>query len=121
LSHGVDGRVDKGFTLLEMVIAVFIISVMIAVVMPHLMGAGKRAQAVACEQNQRMIRAALAQYDLLYHTYPAGTTMEQLQALKDAELLQSIPTEPNGGHYIIHDSGVNDVEVTCDVHGTLGE
>lgn len=121
MSRELDDRLEKGFTLLEMVISVFIISVMIAVVMPHLMGAGKTAQTVACEQNQRMIRAALTQYDLLYHAYPTGSTMEQLQALKDAQLLQSIPTEPDGGQYIIHDSGVTDVEVTCDVHGTLGE
>lgn len=114
-------RMENGFTLLELVIAVFIIAVMIAVVMPHLLGAGKRAQAVACEQNQRIIRAALTEYDLLHHTYPVGTTAEQLQTLLDAQILQSIPSEPDGGHYIIQDSDENQVGVSCDVHGTLGE
>lgn len=111
---------ESGFTLLEMVVALFIISIMIAVVTPHLLGAGKNAQLVACEQNQRMIRAALTEYELLYHAYPTGSASEQLQTLKQAQLLQSIPVEPDGGHYVITDSDSNNVEVSCDVHGTLG-
>jgi prepilin-type N-terminal cleavage/methylation domain-containing protein len=112
---------ESGFTLMEMVVAVLIVSIMVAVVMPHLLGAGKRAESSACEQNQRTIRAALNEYYMINHTYPQGNTMQQLQTLKNSEILQSIPKEPTGGNYIISDSDPNNVSVTCDVHGTLGD
>lgn len=105
---------------MEMVVAVFVVAVMIAVVTPHLIGAGSRAKAVACEQNQRMIRAALTEYQLLYNTEPQGNTSQQLQALVDAELLQSIPREPDGGTYIINDTDANQISVSCSIHGELG-
>ncbi|MCL6516170.1 competence type IV pilus major pilin ComGC [Alicyclobacillus sp.] len=108
-----------GFTLLEMVVAVFVLAIMMSVVAPHVMGVGKRAEAVACEQNQRDIRAALDEYNLLYHRYPTGNTEEQLQALVDAQLLDSIPREPAGGHYQLDTTG-NAAVVNCDVHGVLG-
>jgi prepilin-type N-terminal cleavage/methylation domain-containing protein len=113
------GRGEAGFTLMELVVAIFIVAVMAAVVTPHLLGIGQRAQSNACEQNQRMIRAALAEYYLIYHNYPQGSADEQLQTLKEAKLLQSIPEEPSGGHYTITETG-DDVEVSCDVHGELG-
>jgi hypothetical protein len=47
--------------------------------------------------------------------------MQQLQTLKDSDILQSIPKEPSGGNYVISDSDPNNVSVTCDVHGTLGD
>ncbi|MDQ0188333.1 prepilin-type N-terminal cleavage/methylation domain-containing protein [Alicyclobacillus cycloheptanicus] len=109
---------DHGFTLMEMVVAVFVVAVMIAVVTPHLMGAGSRAETVACEQDQQMIRAALAEYQLLYHAWPAGNTTDQLQELVDAQLLDSVPTEPSGGNFVITESA-NQATVSCDVHGEL--
>lgn len=105
---------------MEMAIAVFIVSVMMAVVMPHLLGAAKRAQATACEQNQRTLRAALTEYYMLYHAYPQGDALAQEQILESAQLLQSIPKEPSGGNYLIQDSDPNAVVVSCDVHGELG-
>jgi prepilin-type N-terminal cleavage/methylation domain-containing protein len=110
---------EEGFSLMELVVAIFVIAVMAAVVSPHLLGIGQRAQVNACEQNQRLIRAALTEYYLIYHKYPEGSAEQQLQTLRDAQLLQSIPEEPNGGHYEIQETG-NGVEVQCDVHGELG-
>ncbi|SFU89595.1 type II secretion system protein GspG [Alicyclobacillus macrosporangiidus] len=110
---------EAGFTLLEMVVAVLVLAVMMSVVAPHVLGVGQRAESVACEQNQRNIRAALDEYQLMYHKYPAGNSDEQLQALVDAQLLDSVPRDPGGGHYILNTTG-NEVVVTCDVHGELG-
>jgi prepilin-type N-terminal cleavage/methylation domain-containing protein len=114
-------RSESGFTLLEIVVAVFIVAVMTAVIVPHLLGAGQRAESVACEENQRVIRAALAEYDLIHNAYPTGNTMSQLEQLRNDDILQSIPTEPAGGYYIINDVDGNHVEVSCDVHGELGQ
>ncbi|GMA52371.1 hypothetical protein GCM10025857_37280 [Alicyclobacillus contaminans] len=110
---------DGGFTLVELVVAVFIVAVMAAIVTPHLLGIGQQAESKACEQNQRMIRAALSEYYLLHHAYPSGTAEEQLSELVQDKLLQSVPQEPSGGHYVITENG-DDVEVSCDVHGELG-
>lgn len=111
---------DRGFTLMELVVSVFIIAVMTAVVTPHLLSAGKRAQTAACEENQRTIRAALSEYDLLYHGYPTGNSMQQLQLLQSSNILTTVPVDPSGGNYVINDSDVNNVQVSCDVDGTLG-
>jgi prepilin-type N-terminal cleavage/methylation domain-containing protein len=111
---------EQGFTLMELVVAVFVISVLIAVTMPHLLGASQRAETTACEENQRTIRAALTEYYLLYHTYPSGNSMQQLQTLVSQQLLESIPKDPGGGNYVISDADANNVVVSCDVHGILG-
>jgi prepilin-type N-terminal cleavage/methylation domain-containing protein len=110
----------RGFTLMEMVVAVLIVSIMLAAIMPHLLGAGQRTEAAACEQNQRTIRAALTEYYMVNHSYPAGNTTQQLQLLKSSQILQSVPTEPSGGNYIINDTDVNNVVVSCSEHGELG-
>ncbi|MCL6453173.1 MAG: prepilin-type N-terminal cleavage/methylation domain-containing protein [Alicyclobacillus sp.] len=115
------GPGEQGFTLMEMVVAVFIVGVMMAVATPYIAGAGQRAETTACEQNQRMIRAALSEYDLLYHQYPSGNSLQQLQELQAANILESVPRDPGGGNYVIADSDPNNVSVSCDVHGELGK
>jgi len=111
---------DAGFTLMEMVVAVLVVAIMTAIVMPHLLGAGKRAQAEACGQNQREIRAALIEYDLEHGNYPVGSSIEQLQSLVSDQVLDSIPIEPDGGNYIITDTNTSNVIVSCSIHGTIG-
>jgi len=111
---------DDGFTLMEMVVAVFVISVMIAVIVPHLLGAGQRAQATACEENQRTIRSALAEYYLINHNYPMGNTTQQFGELVAAQFLSSVPVEPDGGNYVVNETDVNNVYVSCSIHGSLG-
>jgi len=111
---------DEGFTLMEMVVAVFVVSVMMAVLMPHLLGAGTRAQTTACEMNERTIKAALTEYYMIYHVYPTGDTQEQLQTLRSSQFIESIPKEPAGGNYTISETDLNNVTVECSVHGILG-
>lgn len=113
-------QTEHGFTLMEMVVAVFVVSVMMAVLMPHLLGAGTRAQAAACEMNERTLRAALTEYYMIYHVYPTGDTQAQLQTLKTSQLIESVPKEPSGGNYTISDTDPNNVTVECSVHGILG-
>lgn len=111
---------EHGFTLMEMVVVVFVISVMIAVIVPHLLGAGQRAQTTACEENQRAIRGALSEYYLINHAYPSGNATEQMNQLVSGQFLSSVPREPDGGSYAINDTDANNVSVYCSVHGQLG-
>lgn len=112
---------DHGFSLVEMVVAISVFAVMMAVVIPHLLGIGVKAQAIACEQNQRMIRAALSEYFLEHHSYPTGDSDTQLQALVTDGLLDSMPKDPSGGTYEITDTDPSAVSVSCSIHGSLGD
>ena len=114
---------EHGFTLVEMVVALFIASAIMAVAIPNLQAAGARAAATGCEANQKMIRAALAEYDLDNHHFPQETTVAgDLADLKQAGYLDSTPTCPSGGTYIITVSpDGTTATVACSVHGELGD
>ncbi|GGI96113.1 hypothetical protein GCM10010885_02240 [Alicyclobacillus cellulosilyticus] len=105
---------------MEMMIAVMIVAVMTAIAMPHLLGAGQRAQALACQENERTIRDALAEYYMLHHQFPAGDTAAQLQALVADHLLDAVPKEPAGGQYTVDETDPDQIVVTCSIHGNLG-
>ncbi|WP_245629005.1 competence type IV pilus major pilin ComGC [Alicyclobacillus shizuokensis] len=103
---------EGGFTLLEMVVAVSILAVMTAIVAPHVFGIGQHVQSVARSENEKTIEAALNEYYMMYHRYPSGDSEAQLQALKDAQLLDSIPQDPAGGHYVITIQADGSAQVT---------
>lgn len=111
-----------GFTLIEMVVALFIVSVVMAIALPNLRVAGARAASTACEANERMIRAALTEYDLDYHHYPLDAGTDAILAdLKNAGYLDTVPVCPGGGVYTITiQPGGAGADVTCSVHGELG-
>lgn len=112
-------RGDEGFTLMEMVVAVFVVSIMSAVVVPHLIGISGQADQVACAQNQQAIKSAVTEYYLMNHEVPTGDSETQLHELVDAGLLQTVPVDPSGGEYTIDDSNPEKITVTCSVHGEL--
>lgn len=104
---------------MEMVVAIFVVSVMTAVTLPHLMGISTQADKVACRENEQAIQSAITEYYLLNHSVPTGTTSEQLQELVTDGLLESVPTDPGGGEYTIDDSDPQHIKVDCSVHGSL--
>lgn len=106
---------DGGFTLMEMVVAVFIVGVMIAVITPHLLGAGRQATTVACQQNVNAIQSALTEYALENQTLPTGDATEQMQVLVDAQMLDAMPTQPTNATYTIVDPDPDHISVTCQV------
>ena len=109
---------SSGFTLIEMMVAVFVVSIMMSVIVPHLLGAGKRAQETATTQNERTIRAAIEEYYLVRHAMPTGDTDAQLNILVQEELLDSVPESPPGESYVISDTDVNNVTVSTVESGT---
>jgi len=117
-----NGR-EAGFTLVEMIVALFIVAVVMAIALPNLQAAGVRAAVTGCEGNQQMIRAALSEYYLDHHAYPNETTVAgDLADLKTGGYLSTTPVCPSGGAYTITVSsdGAN-VTVACTVHGELGD
>lgn len=116
-------RSQQGFTLIELAVVVFVISVLIAIALPNLRGTGEKAQTVTCEGNQRLLRAQLENYYLIENSYPAGATdTERLEAMVDRGYLQSLPSCPSGGTYAITVAADGkSVVLDCPVHGALGQ
>lgn len=111
-------RNRHGFTLVELAISLFVISVIIAISMPHLRGIGERAQKTGCAANQQLIRGALDDYYLLQNQYPSSS--QPLQDLVNAKLIQSIPKCPQAGTYVLTTApDGSSITVTCTVHGSL--
>lgn len=103
-------RRDEGFTLVELVISLFVISVIIAISIPHLKAAGEKAQTTACEGNQKLIRSQMDNYFLAEHDWPTS-----LELLTSKKYLQTTPVCPSGGTYAL--SVANDeANVTCSKH-----
>lgn len=116
-------RGQKGFTLIELAVAVFVISVLIAISLPNFHAAGVKAQKVACEGNQRLLRAQLENYYLSEKVYPPGNNdQDRMANMVNLGYLQSVPTCPSGGTYLITVApDGKSVTVSCTVHGALGE
>ncbi|GAB7386778.1 comG operon protein ComGC [Bacillaceae bacterium] len=111
-------RCQRGFTLVEMIIVVFIIGVILMITLPDLRSAAEGAQEKACEANRRMISTQLDSYFLDHgHQYPAAETF--LDTLVQEGYLQSTPACPAGGTYSVtyaEEGGEQTATVTCSVH-----
>lgn len=104
---------EAGFTLVELVISLFVISVIIAISIPHLRSVGEKAQTTACASNQKLIRSQMENYYLTEHTWPVN-----LQQLADKKFLQTMPVCPQGGSYALSVSN-EEAAVSCSAHGEL--
>lgn len=89
---------EKGFTLIEMLIVLFIIGLIMAIAIPNLKAAGSKAQERADLANRQIIAAQADHYFLEYGEYP-----DSVKELVKRGYLRSIPPCPGGrGEYIIH-------------------
>lgn len=122
---------EAGFTLVEMIVVLFVISVVLMIALPDLRQSGVKAQETTCEANQRLIRAQLENY-YLDHRYqyplegqvPSASSQEVLAELKSGKYLQTIPACPSGGEYKLTFGSTSgsgrSAQVSCSVHGELG-
>lgn len=115
-------QTQDGFTLIEMVVALFIVGVVTAIALPNLQAAGVNAARIACQGDEKMIGAALSEYYLNSGQFPSEATVAlDLADLKTAGYLNSIPVCPNGGSFIITMSADGSTAtVTSSVDGELG-
>lgn len=109
--------VQRGFTLIEIMVVVVILGVLAALVVPKLMGRTDEARIVAAKQDISTVMQALKLYKLDNQRYP--TTEQGLQALttrptsgpaangwKTGGYLDKVPKDPWGGAYQLLSPGI---------------
>jgi prepilin-type N-terminal cleavage/methylation domain-containing protein len=116
------GRRDAGFTLVELVIVLFIVGLLAAIAVPSVSGALTRAQEAALTENLTVMRRAIGDYHADKGIYP-----ETLQALAEARYISFVPVDPIAGEdvswVVIQDldlGGVRDVRSAASGNGANG-
>lgn len=91
-------RSMSGFTLIEVMVVVVILSILAAIVIPRIMDRPDQARIVKAKQDIRALESALNLYRLDNFTYP--TTDQGLEALKEEPSSQPEPPNWKAGGYI---------------------
>ena len=93
-----------GYTLIEILIVVMIISILLAIAVPSFMNARERSRANACRANLRQIQAAKEQWAMA--TNQRETATPEWDDLVPT-FMQQQPSCPSGGTYTIGNLGTN--------------
>jgi prepilin-type N-terminal cleavage/methylation domain-containing protein len=97
-----------GFTLVEIMIVVAIISLLAAISIPNVLQARQTAQTSACINNLRLIEDAKNRWALeTGHTTGDSVASTDMQPYLGHTSSSLFPTCPLGGNYIIGNIGVN--------------
>ena len=92
------GKSNSGFTLIEIMVVVVIISVLIGLVAPNILGRVDEARVTAAQTDIATIEQALEMYKLDNHVFP--TTDQGLQALVEQPTTSPIPKKWNPAGYL---------------------
>lgn len=82
-------RIEKGFTLIEVIIVFTLIGILVGLGLPQYKYATKRAREAVLKENLFQLRTLINQYHVDKGKYP-----ESLQALVEEEYLMKIPVDP---------------------------
>jgi len=129
--------VQKGFTLIELMIVIAIITILAGILIPNFLHARAEAQTASCEGNLRNLATALEEYAVDNGFYP--TSFANLLAANNGAYLKVIPRDPAGGAayalavpatapctntqpitYVITDGGNHDTTTTVNLPGKAG-
>lgn len=105
-------RNERGFTLIEMLVVLFVIGIIIAIALPNLKAAGESAQEKSCEANRKLIGTQADNHYLETGSYPASVGQ-----LQQRGYLHSTPTCPAKGNYSIRPNASAEKRVSCSIHG----
>ncbi|NTV12454.1 MAG: type II secretion system major pseudopilin GspG [Desulfobulbaceae bacterium] len=114
---------QSGFTLIEIMVVVVILSILAAIIVPRIMDRPDQARLVKARQDIRVIESAMKLYRLDNHTYPS--TEQGIEALvskptsapeprnwKDGGYLERLPKDPWDGEYLYLNPGVHgDIDI----------
>lgn len=103
----------RGFTLVEIMTTILIISVLLAIAMPNFFHAREAAQARNCLKNLRTIDQAVDAWAIDNHA-PNGAAANMASL---TPYFRTNPLCPNGGEYTVTFVGVSP---TCSIGGVVG-
>ncbi|MBU0673682.1 MAG: type II secretion system major pseudopilin GspG [Proteobacteria bacterium] len=121
----INKRAQLGFTLIEIMVVVVILSILAAFVVPKIMDRPDQARVVKARQDIRVIENSLKLYRLDNHVYPS--TDQGLEALvtrpsddpepknwKEGGYLERLPKDPWGGEYFFLNPGEHgSIDIFC--------
>lgn len=109
------GRNESGFTLMELMIVVVIISVLAALVVPNMMRSVDDANVAAAKAQIQSFKTAIMNYKLKFKKYPSS--LNDLVSNPKQNFLESdvIPDDPWGGkfQYVAPGKKGHDFEIVC--------
>ena len=121
-------RVKRGFTLIEMLVVILILSILAALIVPKLVGKADDAKLAAAKSDISTLSSALEQYRLDNANYPS--TDDGLMALRvrpsDANnwkgpyLEKDIPNDPWGNQYVYQQPGPSGEDFLISSYGADG-
>ena len=79
-------RRNKGFTLIEMLIVIVVIAILALIVIPRLLGAGRKAKEASLRGDLHQLRNSIQQFEADCGDYPSSTSQ-----------LMTVPSGGNGG------------------------
>ena len=109
--HHVNLRADQGFTLVEMLLVLVILSTFAAIIYPNMAKHGLRARLTATKTQMQVLRTALSQFEMNNDHYPQGRNclLELVQRPRDAKnwrgpyLEKKVVPKDAWGHDFIYD------------------
>lgn len=100
---------ERGFTLIEMLIVLFVIGIILAIALPNLAKTGDVAENEADEANRKVLLAQAENYRLAEGSYP-----DTVQQLVNKGYLEEAPKCPNSGEtYTFNVSSSGSLTVSC--------
>ena len=113
---------EEGFTLVELLIVLFIIGVLMSIVVPNIRAAGEKAQDRACFANQKLIHVQMENYYLEHGNYPSNTDPSDfLTVLYNDNYLDSVPACPVEGQTYTYNEVSGKLIIICSYHNPPNE
>lgn len=94
-------RQNQGFSLLEVLIVVTIISAIATIAMPNLLKAIDRGRQSSTMADMRTIGTTLERYAVDHLSYPTSPDLEKLRSEVQPEYVKRLPTRDGWGHLFV--------------------
>ena len=122
-------KLQKGFTLIELMIVIAIIAILAAILIPNFLHARAESVTAACEGNEKQLATAEEEYSVdnggSYIAFASLTTPYLSVVVTDpvkkgATYSITIPGGGSNGSYLIQDQGNHDSTTTTSLTDTTG-
>jgi type II secretion system protein G len=97
----------RGFTLIELLIVISVIAILALIVVPRLLGAGRKAKESALKGNLQQLRNAIEQFQSDTGVYPL--VLADVVAPAEADVTATIPADSYKGPYLTPKGGIGGV------------